>query len=260
VTRGTIPPKSRASHTPSRPNLPAPRKQQQTTPPQQQQHNNHNIYYYSLPGNMGEMDVKTMKVADLKEELKRRGLATDGLKAVLVERLQAHLDGEGNAEKVEEEVEYPETTNDDKGDDKINESSSVAIAADEEFDHGPPTSKRQRHDDNDNGDHHHIVEESNQQMIALYAPPLDDENDNNFMQSQNDNNIRTSSLAEPTMKLSGHKGSVYCLSYDLQGELLCSGSFDSTCLLWKGESLSFFYNGSITSLFLPCQYSYSHYF
>lgn len=35
------------------------------------------------------------------------------------------------------------------------------------------------------------------------------------------------------MKLSGHKGSVYCLSYDPQGEVLCSGSFDSTCLLWK---------------------------
>ena len=90
-------------------------------------------------------------------------------------------------------------------------------------------------------------------MIALYAPPLDDEDDNNFMQSQNDNNnIRTSSLAEPTMKLSGHKGSVYCLSYDLQGELLCSGSFDSTCLLWRGESLSYFDIGCNYLLFLNC--------
>ena len=190
---------------------------------------------------MGEMDVKTLKVADLKEELKRRGLATDGLKAVLAERLQAHLDGEGNAEEKEVE-EYLETTHDNKGDDKINESSPVAIAVDEEFDHGHPTSKRQRYDDNANDDHHHIIEESNQQqMIALYAPPLDDENDNNYMHQNDNNNIRTSSLAEPTMKLSGHKGSVYCLSYDLQGELLCSGSFDSTCLLWKGESSSCVY-------------------
>lgn len=37
------------------------------------------------------------------------------------------------------------------------------------------------------------------------------------------------------MKLSGHKGSVYCLSYDPHGEMLCSGSFDSTCLLWKAS-------------------------
>jgi len=35
------------------------------------------------------------------------------------------------------------------------------------------------------------------------------------------------------MKLSGHKGSVYCLAYDPQGDVLCSGSFDSTCLLWN---------------------------
>uniref|UniRef100_A0A6U6E5C0 Uncharacterized protein n=1 Tax=Odontella aurita TaxID=265563 RepID=A0A6U6E5C0_9STRA len=45
--------------------------------------------------------------------------------------------------------------------------------------------------------------------------------------------IRTSSLSHPTMKLTGHNGSVYTLSYDPQGELLCSGSFDTTCLLWS---------------------------
>ena len=66
-------------------------------------------------------------------------------------------------------------------------------------------------------------------VVALYAPPLEVEGEN-----QN-NNIRTSSLAQPTMKLSGHKGSVYCLAYDPQGEMLCSGSFDSTCLLWRGK-------------------------
>lgn len=179
--------------------------------------------------------MKKLKVADLKEELKRRGFATDGLKAVLAERLQSHLDGEGNGE--EEVEEYPETTNDDEVVDKNNETVSIVadVASGEKNDHGPPISKRQRHDDNDDNDHHHIiVEESNQQMIALYAPPHLDEDDN-YMHQQNDNKVRTSSLVEPTMKLSGHKGSVYCLSYDLQGELLCSGSFDSTCLLWKGE-------------------------
>ena len=91
-------------------------------------------------------------------------------------------------------------------------------AAEEEVDNGP-SSKRVRHDDRN---------DSNE--VTLYAPPLEDD-----IYLQQHDKIRTSSLAEPTMKLSGHKGSVYCLAYDPQGEVLCSGSFDSTCLLWKGE-------------------------
>ena len=83
-----------------------------------------------------------------------------------------------------------------------------------------PASKRRRHGDDDAN-----------QALALYAPPLEDDADDHA------NGVRTSSLAQPTMKLSGHKGSVYCLAYDPQGEVMCSGSFDSTCLLWKGELL-----------------------
>lgn len=37
--------------------------------------------------NMKEEDVAGLRVADLKEELKKRGLATSGLKAALAERL-----------------------------------------------------------------------------------------------------------------------------------------------------------------------------
>ena len=98
------------------------------------------------------------------------------------------------------------TTNEDEG-----------VAYDE------PSSKRQRQDDD--------AKDSENQVVALYAPPLEDD----VAGQGSDENIRTSSLAEPTMKLSGHKGSVYCLAYDPLGEVLCSGSFDSTCLLWKGE-------------------------
>lgn len=37
------------------------------------------------------------------------------------------------------------------------------------------------------------------------------------------------------MKLTGHKGSIYALSYDPLGEVLASGSFDMTCLLWNAS-------------------------
>ena len=43
---------------------------------------------------------------------------------------------------------------------------------------------------------------------------------------------RLSSLPSPTIKLTGHKGSVYAVQYDATGDSMVSASFDMTCLLW----------------------------
>lgn len=44
---------------------------------------------------------------------------------------------------------------------------------------------------------------------------------------------RSSSLPAPTLRLEGHKGSVYKVLYSPSGDTLCSTSFDKTILLWS---------------------------
>ena len=46
----------------------------------------------------------------------------------------------------------------------------------------------------------------------------------------------TTRLAAPTLRLTGHTGSVYTLAYDPTGATLASGSFDKTVFLWNAES------------------------
>ena len=59
-----------------------------------------------VPADGDDLDVKTMKVNELREELAARGLNSKGLKSQLVERLQKAIDdGKANIKTLEEESE-----------------------------------------------------------------------------------------------------------------------------------------------------------
>jgi Prp8 binding protein len=107
---------------------------------------------------------------------------------------------------------------------------------DEEFggDPQPPPSKRHRHgsndnDDDNNNDNHRPLPTT----TALTVIPNDRGSATTVVAS-------SSSLPSPTLSLTGHTGSVYALAYSPgDGDILCSASFDKTCLLWNHASKNY---------------------
>ena len=137
--------------------------------------------------------------------MSKRGLPTDGLKAVLLSRLQEHIEKEEASSGMEVEPVVPavkETAIEEPAEEEepvVNEPVVNEPIAEEPVAYPPPD------DEEDDQQPPSAKEINTNETLALYAPPLEDDT---YQQSDN---IRTSSLAEPTMKLSGHKGSVYCL-------------------------------------------------
>lgn len=67
----------------------------------------------------------------------------------------------------------------------------------------------------------------------MMEPPIKHARGELTVYEQEQAELRASSLPTPTIKLSGHSGSVYSLAYNPSGETLISTSFDKTCLLWN---------------------------
>ena len=85
----------------------------------------------------------------------------------------------------------------------------------------------------DNDDYLPSKRPRTEQSVTLYTPSATTPDDYDHVGGSS--SIRTSSLSQPTMKLTGHKGSIYSLAYSPDGECLVSGSFDMTCLLWNAS-------------------------
>jgi len=87
-----------------------------------------------------DLDIKSMKVAELKAELDARGLDTKGLKAVLADRLQEAVEAEkakeeGGPQPVqEEETEEPESVADEPAKEEVREPEQETKEPEEEAD------------------------------------------------------------------------------------------------------------------------------
>ncbi len=207
------------------------------------------------------IEPKSMKVDELRMELQKRNLPADGLKAVLVVRLEEAL--AKTAIDLPQPIETVEMSNGTENPIMHNGQVQVNI-----------TSNMQQNFDKSNIDHNSVNSRKRKEMDISTSQPKGEGNiviknieDNvvNEMSSvivfPNNNQVsnwsrkiknnipgdRTSSLAAPNVLLTGHDGPVYSITFDQSGRYLASASMDKQIFLWdifssNGESSCNNYN------------------
>ena len=197
----------------------------------------------------GVINPNSMKVDELRIELGKRNLSTDGLKAVLVKRLELAIKDQCQPDETIETKNVTDSvmmTNDPVED--ITESTeSIPII-------------QQNFVNSNNIDNDSINSKKRKEMDSTIIPPKDqhinasaDNAEDNIMNEAssvivvaNTNQVnnwsrkiknsipgdRTSSLAAPNILLNGHDGPVYSIAFDQSGRYLASASMDRQIFLW----------------------------
>ena len=200
---------------------------------------------------------KSMKVDELRIELQKRNLPADGLKAVLVVRLEEALCKD--ATDPPQPIDTVETTNatenlimDNGQVEDIITSNAQQNFDNSNIDHNSVNSRKRKEIDISTSPNNAVIKTVEDKVVNEMSSVIVFTNNNQVCDWSRriKNNIpgdRTSSLAAPNVMLTGHDGPVYSITFDQSGRYLASASMDKQIFLWdifssNGESSCNNYN------------------